>query len=211
MTGVARRIAIIDGHPDPAPERLCHALAGAYAAGAERAGHAVKRIDVAGLSFTPLRTKADFETGAPEPDIAAAQTAIGWADHLVFVYPLWLGTMPALLKAFLEQTFRPGFAFAYGGRWPQKKLKGRSAHVVVTMGMPALAYRWLFLAHSLKSFERNILAFCGIGPVRDTLLGGVEQAGADTRARWLERMAGEAARLPAAPRAWATATAESAP
>jgi hypothetical protein len=62
-----------------------------------------------------------------------------------------------------------------------------------------------------EKFERNILAFCGVGPIRDTLLGGVEQAGADTRARWLERMAGEAARLPAAPRAWATATAESTP
>ena len=203
MTRVARRVAIVDGHPDPAPERLCHALAGAYASGAERAGHAVKRIDVARLSFTPLRSKAQFEGGAVEPDIAAAQAAIGWADHLVFIYPLWLGTMPALLKAFLEQTLRPGVAFAYGGRWPQKKLKGRSAHVIVTMGMPAFAYRWLFLAHSLKSFERNILAFCGIGPIKDTLLGGVEQAGPVKVGHWLERLAAEAARLPEAPKAWA--------
>ena len=78
------------------------------------------------------------------------------------IYPLWLGTMPAALKALLEQSLRPDFAMDYTGRWPAGRLKGRSARVVVTMGMPELAYRWWFGAHSLKSLERNVLKFVGI-------------------------------------------------
>lgn len=33
-----------------------------------------------------------------------------WADHIVFLYPLWLGHMPALLQAFLEHALRLGIA-----------------------------------------------------------------------------------------------------
>jgi putative NADPH-quinone reductase len=108
---MARRISIIQGHPDPSGGRLCHALADAYAGGAEEAGHEVRRVEVARLEFPLLRTQAEFEAGAAPPEIQIAQEAIRWAEHLVIVYPLWLGTMPALLKGFLEQAFRPGFAF----------------------------------------------------------------------------------------------------
>jgi putative NADPH-quinone reductase len=161
-------IAIIQGHPDRRGGHLCHALADAYAEGAEAAGHAVRRIEVAALDFPVLRSREDWADGPLPPDLEAAQQAVAWAGHVVIVYPLWLGTMPALLKAFLEQLFRPGFAVAPEGGpkgWSHM-LSGRSARVVVTMGMPALVYRWWFRAHSLKSLERNILKFVGIRPVR---------------------------------------------
>lgn len=110
-------------------------------------------------------------------------------DHLVIVYPLWLGSMPALLKAFLEHVFRPGFAFEYGAKgFPRKLLRGKSARIVVTMGMPAFFYRWYFGAHSLKSLERNILRFCGISPIRESLFGLVETATESTRHKWLQTM-----------------------
>lgn len=183
-----RRIALIDGHPDPDPARLGHALADAYAAGAEGAGRAVARLDVARMDLPILRSAADYREGAAPPDAAAAQAAIEAAEHVVLIFPLWLGGLPALTRAFLEQTLRPGFAADTTGRWPKGRLGGRSARVVVTMGMPALAYRWWFGAHSLRSLERNVLKFCGLGPVRDTLFGGVEGASDATRAGWLEAM-----------------------
>lgn len=104
-------------------------------------------------------------------------------------YPLWLGTMPALLKGFLEQVFRPGFAFEPGkpGRMFRKRLSGKSARVVVTMGMPAFIYRWFYFAHGLKGLERNVLGFCGIGPIRESLIGMVE-ADAGAREQWLRKM-----------------------
>src|SRR5262245_50368831 len=95
---VVKKIVIIQGHPDPAGNRLCHALADAYASGATEAGHTVNRIDVARVQFPLLRTKEDFDSRTVEPALAPAQRLIGAADHLVFIYPLWLGTLPALLK-----------------------------------------------------------------------------------------------------------------
>ncbi len=189
---MAKRILIIQGHPDAQARHFGHALADEYAKGAEDGGHEVKRIEVAQLELPFLRTKEDFESGSPPDAAKQAQEAISWATHLVILYPLWLGSMPALLKAFFEQLFRPGFAFEYGEekRFPKKRLAGKSARIVVTMGMPAFIYRWVFCAHSLKSLKRNILAFSGISPVRTTLIGNVEGMTDKQRMGWLDEMRG---------------------
>jgi putative NADPH-quinone reductase len=186
---MTRRITLIQGHPDAARPHLGHALAEAYRSGAESAGHEVRSITVAELNFPLITSREDFEHGERPAPIREAQSMIRTSDHLVIFYPLWLGTMPALLKAFLEQVMRYDFAFEPlpGGRF-RRLLKGRSARVVITMGMPAMAYRWFFGAHSLKSLERNILKFAGIAPVRESLYGMVEAASDDRRHRWLEEM-----------------------
>ena len=186
----AHKILIVQGHPDGARRHLGHALADAYAAGAEAAGHEVRRIDIAHLFFDAIATQEEFERGAPPPDIVVAQDGLRWADHVVLLFPLWLGTAPARVKAFLEQLLRPGFAFAYTPRgFARKLLTGRSARLVVTMGMPALLYRWYFGAFGVRGLERNVLSFVGLGPVRTTLLGDVGQASAQRRDGWLSRMA----------------------
>jgi putative NADPH-quinone reductase len=180
-------IVIIQGHPDGAGGHYCHALADAYAKGAAEGGHPVRRIEVAKVDFQLLRSQAEWMKGAAPPDILAAQADIAWAEHFAIVYPLWLGGQPALLKGFLEQAFRPGFAFEYtqtGTGWT-KKLTGRSSRIIVTMGMPALIYRWYFNALTLRSLEQNILDFVGIGPNRHTIIGSVEAMGAAKRADWL--------------------------
>ncbi len=187
---MSRRILIIQGHPDPAGGHYLHALAGAYESAAEVAGHDVRVVDVAKLAFPLIRTREQFHDEHPPESIQDAQRSFIWAEHLVLCYPLWLGTMPALLKGFLEQLLRPGFAADTGGPghpW-KKRLSGRSARIVVTMGMPALIYRWYFGAYSLKSLERNVLGFAGIGPIRETLIGNVEAPAAAARMKWLARM-----------------------
>jgi putative NADPH-quinone reductase len=185
-----KRIVLIEGHPDPDPaaEHFCSALASAYEHGAQETGHEVKLISVARLDFPLLRTAADWEGGTPCEAIRHAQDAIAWADHLVIVFPLWLGDMPAVLKGFFEQTLRPGFAIgqAQPGRLGRKLLKGRSARIVVTMGMPAFFYRIYYRAHSVRSLKRNILEFCGVSPVGTTLIGMIEKEG--VRAGWLQKM-----------------------
>ena len=182
-----RNVLILNGHPDPASKGLCHALAEAYAAGAQESGRTVRRIDVAALDFGFLRSQADFEKGVPPPAIAAVQQDVTWAEHVVVIFPLWLGDMPAVLKAFFEQTMRPGFAFDYRANgFPVMHMKGRSARVIVTMGMPALVYRWYFGAHGLKNLKRNILRFVGFSPVRDTVLGSVGTLGREKIGKVLE-------------------------
>jgi putative NADPH-quinone reductase len=193
---MSRRILIIDGHPDAGRDRFMHALVGAYREAAEARGHAVRAIEVATLDFPLLRSARDFQEGKAPAAIAAAQQDLLWAEHLAVFYPLWLGSMPSLTKAFFEQCLRPGFAFgaARGRGLPKQLLKGRSARVVVTMGMPTFFYRWFYRAHSLKSFERNILHFCGIRPVHATVVGMVESTSARKRALEAMRTLGAAAR-----------------
>lgn len=182
------RILIIQGHPDPAGGHLCHALAEAYAEGARAGGHPVARLEIAALEFPLLRTKLDYDTGVPPPDIQRAQEAILAADHLVVLFPLWAGEMPALLKGFFEQTMRPTFAFADSDSRPRKRLAGRSARVIITMGMPAFVYRFYFRAHGLKNLRRNILGLTGIGPIHASLIGQVEGMSAARLMAALERI-----------------------
>jgi putative NADPH-quinone reductase len=86
-----------------------------------------------------LRTQADFEAGTMPTGLVQARDDMRWAEHWLFLISLWHGTMPALFKAFLEHIFRSGFAMEYGKRgFPKRLLAGRSARIVVTMGMPAL-------------------------------------------------------------------------
>ncbi|MBA2960856.1 MULTISPECIES: NAD(P)H-dependent oxidoreductase [Ramlibacter] len=185
------RILLLQGHPDADSRHLCHALAASYAQGALSGGHEVRTVDVAALAFPLLRSQREWEQGALPEGLAEAQRLIGWAEHIVLFFPLWLGDMPAVLKGFLEQVARPGFAFKHEGQrttFSRKGLTGRSARVVVTMGMPAVVYRWYFRAHSVKSLERNILGFVGIAPVKETLVGGVGELDPATAGQWLARL-----------------------
>lgn len=186
-----RRILLIQGHPDRSVQHFGHALQQAYAEGARSAGHEVRQVEIAALDFPLLRSQADWYGGSTPPALLTVQQDILWAEHLLLFFPLWMGDMPALVKAFLEQTARPGFAFhksedsLMGFR---KALGGRSARVVVTMGMPAAVYRWVYRAHSVRSLERNILGFVGIAPVHETLVGSVEGSDPKPRQRWLARL-----------------------
>lgn len=170
---MAKNIVILQGHPDGANKHLCHLLADAYEKGAKAAGHSVKTIDVASLDFPYLRSKDDWENGETPVGLLEPQELIFWAEHLVIIYPLWLGTVPAILKAFFEQVLRPILTKNVNASpldW-RKLLKGRSARVVVTMGMPGFVFRWYYGSHGLKMLKRNILGFVGISPVRSTIVG----------------------------------------
>jgi putative NADPH-quinone reductase len=182
-----RNILIIDGHPDAIRPHLSAAFADAYAEGAMAAGHAIRRIVVAQLDFPWLRSQQEFESRQLPPSLTEAAANLAWADHIVIVFPLWLGTMPALLKAFLEQVIRPGIVFEYGsgGSWNTMLLKGRSARLIVTMGMPSILYRLWFLSHGVATLRRGILNFVGIRPVRESFFGMIDQADERRKTRWL--------------------------
>lgn len=177
-----KKILVIDGHPDPAPDRFNHALALQYAAAAGAAGHLVEVVQLSKLQLPWLRSADEF-AAQPSGAIASQQQLFRWADHVVILYPLWLGSMPALLKAYLEQVMRPGFAFAYGKKnsLPQKLMRGKTARIVVTMGMPSLFYRLYYRSHSVRTLARNILGFVGFSPVKVSLIGNVESSRARAR------------------------------
>lgn len=135
-------------------------------------------IDVGKLEFLLIRSKQEWKNNPLPHELKHAQNDMLWAEHWALFYPIWLGDMPAKLKGFLEQTLRPGLSFVEsepGQMWDQL-LIGRSARIVVTMSMSAVVYRLFFGAHTVKSLERNSLKFCGIDPVKTTLIGNVYKA-----------------------------------
>lgn len=186
-----KRILLIQGHPDWHKAHFCHALASAYREAADSAGHETRTLEVARLRLPLLQSAAEWEA-APAAAVRDAQADIAWADHLVIFFPLWLGDMPAVLKGFFEQVLRPGFAVgkAKTAGEGRKLLKGKSARIVVTMGMPAFFYSLYYRAHSVKNLKRNILGFCGVAPVRTSIVGTVATEAGEHREEWIGKLAG---------------------
>jgi NAD(P)H dehydrogenase (quinone) len=180
------RIVIVVGHA--LTGTYCDALAEAYRRGAESGGNEVTLFSTAAMKFDPV-LRGGYRTLQPlEPDLAAAHAAIHAADHMAFIFPLWMGTLPAIFKGFLERVIQPDiFEPAKTGTFVTP-WKGKSVRVVITMGMPALAYRWYFGAHALKMLKRHILGFLGAGPIRSTILGSIEDVSPERRTRWLADM-----------------------
>ncbi len=124
-----------------------------------------------------------------EPDIVKAQKLILWAEHLVFVYPNWWGGAPALFKGFIDRAFSSGFAINYTKEnGYQKLLTGKSAHLFMTMDAPALYYKFWCRNAWQSIMKKNVLEFCGIKPVKNTLFGSVKQADENQRKKWLEQV-----------------------
>src|SRR3546814_15871483 len=98
---VMTRITIIDGHPDPNGTRYVHALADAYAAGGEAAGHEVRRIEIAELDFPILRSSGKWRDHTPAAAIHNDQTDIRRGNTVVILYPLWPGDYPVLRGSFV--------------------------------------------------------------------------------------------------------------
>lgn len=187
-------IAIVQGHVDPRGRQLGRALAGAYATSAEAAGFPVEVIDVLRLKRPLLGAAAHAERAVPGPAIRDAQAAIARATHVVIFCPLWLGTMPVLLRDFWAQVFQAAEISASTevspDGLPAHAPRRKSARIVMTLGMPAVFYRSYFGTYELKSLERDFLGFCGIGRIRENLVGAVETQDAQRRDKWLERMRG---------------------
>lgn len=185
---MSRRILVILGQPSC--NSLCAALARTYADAARRAGAEVRLLELGDMVFDPILRRG-YEHAQPlEPDLRDAQVDITWAQHLVWVYPIWWGGLPALLKGFLDRIFLPGFAFKYRVNsvlW-DRLLTGRTAELLVTMDSPPWYYRWVQREPGHRQMKQSILEFSGIQPVRVHSFGPVVRSSDTTRQDWIEHV-----------------------
>lgn len=184
---MSRRILIILGQPSSSS--LCAALAQAYADAARQSGADVRLLQLGDMAFDPILHHGYQRIQPLEPDLQAAQADITWAQHLVWVYPIWWGGLPALLKGFLDRIFLPGFAFKYrpqSALW-DRLLAGRSAELLVTMDSPPWYYRWVQRQPGHRQMKQTILEFSGIQPVRVHSFGPVIRSSEATCTRWIQR------------------------
>lgn len=183
-----KKILIILGHP--VKDTFSDKLTQAYIDGAERSSADIKYLKLNQLKFDPNFSSGYRGNQELEPDLVVAQELISWADHLVFFYPNWWSTFPALLKGFIDRTFLPGFAFKYmnGRRKQTKLLKGRSARLIVTMDNSPWYYRWVLKQPGHHAMRKGILNFCGIHPVKITTIGPIKTSSERMRNNWLKKI-----------------------
>ncbi|TAK90462.1 MAG: flavodoxin family protein [Aquabacterium sp.] len=187
----ARHILIIAAHPSHANDGgLGATMARTYAQSAAQAGHQTRMLQLDQLVFDPILHEGYKRAQALEPDLAKAQADFLWADELVFVFPLWWGGMPALLKGFLDRVLLPGFAFRYDpqGQGLTPLLKGKTARLIITMDTPGWIERWLYGRPVIRQFRYPILRFCGIklGEVR--YFSSVIKSSTAQRQAWIQNV-----------------------
>lgn len=195
METPVKKISIIVGHS--VRDTFCEAIGEAYRRGAESAGLCADLFLLSRMNFDPILREGYRRLQPLEPDLVAARQAMRDSDHLVFVFPLWCGDMPAIMKGFIERVMQPDLIAiqAAGGQKTadqamaeRKMFRGISARVIMSMGMPGWFYRWYFGAHALKLFKRNILHFTGVRPVRTTIYGMIESVSDAKRKQWLRQV-----------------------
>ena len=183
-----KKILIINGHPDK--ESFNFGIADAYKKGAIASGAEVKEIIVRELNFNPnlqfgYRKRTDLEK-----DLLEAQEKIKWAEHIVWIYPVWWGSMPAILKGFIDRTFLPGFAYQKreNSVWWDKLLKNKSARIISTLDQPAWYYWFVYREPSHNAMKKLTLEFCGISPVRITTIGPIRLSKENFRKKWIDKI-----------------------
>ncbi|TFE19875.1 NAD(P)H-dependent oxidoreductase [Cohnella luojiensis] len=182
------KIAVIIGHPNP--ESFSNALAQAYTKGAISSGAEVRVIDLGQIEFSPVLKYGYRKRTELEPDLVAAQETIRWADHLVFAYPNWWGSIPAILKGFFDRVFLPGFAFEYEKPTsfvPKQLLKGKTARLLVTMDTPLWYYNTVLKSAQHTIMRRSLLHFVGIKPVKITEFTMVKFKKKEKLDQWLRK------------------------
>ncbi|WP_188050807.1 NAD(P)H-dependent oxidoreductase [Flavobacterium sp. GP15] len=180
-----KKIVIINGHPNK--ESLNSAFAISYKKGAEKAGAEVKEIVIASLNFNPNLQFGYQKRTELEPDLIDAWDKIKWADHLVWIHPVWWGGLPAIMKGFIDRVFLPGFAFQYRENsmlW-DKLLKGKTAHIITTLDQPSWYYWLAYGRPSVNQLKKSTLEFCGIKPVKVSYNGIVKNSTDAKRLKWV--------------------------
>jgi len=183
-----KKILIINGHPNK--DSFNFGIAKAYQKGALSKGSEVKEIVIRDLNFNPNLQFGFQQRTELEPDLIESWEKIKWADHLVWVHPMWWGGLPAITKGFIDRVFLPGFAFRYreNSVWWDKLLKGKTAHIITTLDQPGWYYKMAFGKPSVNQLKKSTLEFCGIKPVKVSYIGPIKNSTIAFREKCLEKV-----------------------
>lgn len=137
--------------------------------------------------FNPVVSAEDLAAhtgaGTGSSDIDTCQARMKAADYLVFIYPVWWGGMPAILKGYIERVLVSGFAYAHG----KPLLAGKKAIIFNTTGNAeeGLVSGGVTAAMNLLS-EKVALGFAGIETVEHKYFYAVPSSTPEERADMLE-------------------------
>jgi NAD(P)H dehydrogenase (quinone) len=182
----AMKVLVVYTHPNP--KSFNHAILDEVEEGLKESGHEVKVKDLYALNFKTSLDGADFVQimdGKIPPDVVQEQADIAWADGLVFIYPIWWFSTPALLKGWVDRVLLKGFAYDFLPEGPKGLLKHQKALVLTTTGGPEAGYD----ARDAKGIiirpmTDGTLGFCGVQNISHKNFYGLP-ADEETRKGWL--------------------------
>ncbi|MRI01414.1 flavodoxin family protein [Kriegella sp. EG-1] len=185
---ISKKVLLINGHPDK--ESFNFSLAKAYEKGISKSKASLKIINIRDLKFNPNLQFGYRKRTELEPDLLEAWEKIQWANHLVFIFPIWWGGLPAITKGFIDRLFLPGFAFKKreGSVWWDKYLTNKSARIICTMDQPSWYYRIINGRPTYFAVKKLTLNFVGIKPVRVTSIGPLRLSKDSFRVKWLKKV-----------------------
>lgn len=179
---------IINGHPDP--KSYNNALAENYYKGAQESGKDVSFINLRDLDFNPnlafgYRKRTDLE-----PDLEQAIAQLQAAQHLVWIFPVWWGSFPALMKGFIDRTFLPGISYGpkKGKGLPDQLWKGKTAHIIFTSDSPKWYFRLYLHRPVLQQMKKSILQFCGVRKIKHTHISIIKNSSDSFREKYLQKV-----------------------
>ena len=185
---MTKKIVIINGHPNK--ESLNFGFSEAYKKGALYSNAEVKEIRVSELKFNPNLEFGFQKRTELEPDLLEAWEKIKWADHMVWIHPVWWGGLPAIMKGFIDRLFLPGFAFQYrkNSMFWDKLLTGKTAHIITTLDQPSWYYRVVYGRPSVNQLKKATLKFCGVKKVKISYFGIVKNSKDVQRQKWVTKV-----------------------
>jgi NAD(P)H dehydrogenase (quinone) len=152
-------VLIVFAHPEPAS--LNGQLKDFAVARLQEAGHTVQVSDLYAMRwkaaldaddtldrldpvrFDPMADSGHaYREGLQSADIAQEQAKLRWADAVIFQFPLWWYSMPAIMKGWVDRVYAYGFAYGVGEhsdqRWGERfgegALSGKRAMLIVSTG-----------------------------------------------------------------------------
>ena len=180
----------------PCDDSFSHAAAGRAVDGLTAAGHTVDVIDLYAEGFRAAMSYEEriaYESGDPilDPQVAAHVELLQSAQILVFVYPTWWSSMPAILKGWLERIMVPGVGFRFDEK--SGKVKPGLLHVkrivgISTYGSPRPAV-WLVNDNGRRMLTRSLRMSSGLRTRTEWFgLYGMDTVNAADRTAFLARV-----------------------
>jgi putative NADPH-quinone reductase len=159
------KVLVVLAHPNP--DSFSHAIVDRVVSTLANREHSVSVIDLYGLDYSPALTRAElsaYPTSEPaiDPMVIEHTRLIQECSTIVFVYPTWWSSMPAILKGWIDRTMLPGIAFSVD---PQTlKLQPGLTNVrrligISTFGGPRLA-SLVVRDNGSKIVTRSLRAVC---------------------------------------------------
>ncbi|WP_019588580.1 NAD(P)H-dependent oxidoreductase [Deinococcus apachensis] len=194
-------ILIVHVHPEP--QSFNAALTHTAVHTLEALGHTVEVSDLYALGFNPVagrndvtqaadpaflhlqrEQKAAFERGTTAPDIVAEQRKLTRAELVIFQFPVWWRSAPALLKGWFDRVLTVGYAYGAGRVYATGGLSGRRALLSVTFGSPTSPEEAREVLHQMQD---GVLAFVGFEVLPPFVVGGPRSLTVEERQAELER------------------------